>query len=146
MGRVPTNQLHNVSSASRSAALPTSAARIPPSGDLASLVRFADWGDLEAGLSWRVILTSKRATCVAPTSPAHPTAPLPPSNPPALPQTSKMAPKTVAKKAPKEKKAPGEKRPEVKAKNPSATFGELGKILGAQWKALSDAQKASYKR
>ena len=69
------------------------------------------------------------------------------------PKAKSSTPKEKKVKAPGEKRAPSpfivfcnEKRPEVKAKNPSATFGELGKILGAQWKALSDAQKASYKR
>jgi len=35
-----------------------------------------------------------------------------------------------------------EQRDKVKAKNPSATFGELGKLLGVQWGALSDKEKA----
>jgi len=71
-----------------------------------------------------------------------------------------MAPKaSPAKKAPKAPKEPGakrqaspfivfcnEKRPEVKAKNPEATFGEMGKLLGAAWKGLSETQKAAYKK
>jgi hypothetical protein len=65
--------------------------------------------------------------------------------------TKAAKPKKEKKEGEKRQASPfivfcSEKRPEVKAKNPSATFGELGKILGAQWKALSDAQKASYKR
>jgi hypothetical protein len=34
-----------------------------------------------------------------------------------------------------------EKKDEVKAAYPNATFGELGKILGAAWGKMSDAQK-----
>ena len=33
----------------------------------------------------------------------------------------------------------------VKA-NPKATFGEVGKLLGASWGKLDDAKKASYKK
>lgn len=35
-----------------------------------------------------------------------------------------------------------EKRPEVKAQNPDATFGELGKILGQMWSQMDDKAKA----
>ena len=35
-----------------------------------------------------------------------------------------------------------EKRPEVKAAHPSATFGELGKLLGQLWAGLDDKSKA----
>ena len=67
-----------------------------------------------------------------------------------------MAPKSPAKKsaakksaaAPKVKRAPSpyivyctENRDKIKAANPSATFGELGKLLGAAWGKMSDAQK-----
>jgi hypothetical protein len=38
-----------------------------------------------------------------------------------------------------------EKRDSVKAKNPQASFGQIGKILGEMWGALSDAEKAQYK-
>lgn len=34
----------------------------------------------------------------------------------------------------------------VKKANPTATFGETGKLLGAMWRGLTDAQKASYKK
>jgi hypothetical protein len=37
-----------------------------------------------------------------------------------------------------------EKRAQVKAENPKAGFGEMGKILGKMWKALSDDEKAKY--
>ena len=69
------------------------------------------------------------------------------------PKKSDSAKETKPKKAPGEKRQASpfivfcsEKRPEVKKANPEASFGDLGKILGAQWKALSDAQKASYKK
>ncbi|KAI9206421.1 Non-histone chromosomal protein 6 [Polychytrium aggregatum] len=32
-------------------------------------------------------------------------------------------------------------RPQIKAENPTATFGQLGKILGERWKNMSDAEK-----
>lgn len=35
-----------------------------------------------------------------------------------------------------------EKRPEVKAANPEASFGELGKILGSLWKNIDEKEKA----
>ncbi|KAL7411578.1 high mobility group box domain-containing protein [Mrakia frigida] len=58
-------------------------------------------------------------------------------------------------KAPKDKNAPKkalssymifsqEQRAKVKEDNPSATFGELGKLLGAKWKGLSDGEKQPY--
>ncbi|OMH79994.1 Non-histone chromosomal protein 6 [Zancudomyces culisetae] len=37
-----------------------------------------------------------------------------------------------------------ENREKVKRDNPSATFGELGKLLGEMWKGLSDTQKKPY--
>ena len=36
-------------------------------------------------------------------------------------------------------------RPAIVKANPSATFGEVGKLLGAAWGKLSDASKAKYK-
>lgn len=36
------------------------------------------------------------------------------------------------------------KRAEILAANPGAGFGEIGKLLGAAWRGLSDAEKASY--
>ena len=74
----------------------------------------------------------------------------------------KAAPKVDPKKASKaepvkgKKKADGDKpkrapspyivfctkkRPEIKAENPDASFGQLGKILGERWAKLTDAQK-----
>lgn len=35
-------------------------------------------------------------------------------------------------------------RAQVKAKNPDASFGALGKIMGDQWKSLSEAEKKKY--
>jgi len=39
-----------------------------------------------------------------------------------------------------------EMRPKIIKEKPSLTFGEVGKALGAEWKKLSDAQKAKYKK
>ena len=67
----------------------------------------------------------------------------------------KPAAKKSAKPAAKDKvkKAPGpymvfckEMRPKIIKAKPSLTFGEVGKALGAEWKKLSDAQKAKYKK
>ena len=56
---------------------------------------------------------------------------------------------TIAK--PKKPQAPSAyitfcvlKRPEVIASNPGATFGELGRMLGGIWNAMSEADKAPY--
>jgi len=35
-------------------------------------------------------------------------------------------------------------RPKVKNDNPSATFGEIAKLIGAQWRAMPEAKKAVY--
>lgn len=37
-----------------------------------------------------------------------------------------------------------EKRAEVKTKNPEASFGEMGKILGAMWRNLADSERQVY--
>ncbi len=37
-------------------------------------------------------------------------------------------------------------RQKIKEANPQATFGELGKLIGDAWKALSDDAKAVYKQ
>ena len=71
--------------------------------------------------------------------------------------SSKIASKKVSKAEPvtsrklepeKTKKAPSsfiifsnEKRPKVKVDNPEATFGELCKILGEQWRNLTEVEK-----
>jgi len=39
-----------------------------------------------------------------------------------------------------------EKRSEVKATHPDASFGEIGKKLGALWKEVTDADKKKYKK
>jgi len=69
------------------------------------------------------------------------------------PKAKSSTPKEKKVKVPGEKRAPSpfivfcnEKRPEVKAKNPDASFGDMGKLLGALWKNLSESQKASYKK
>ena len=60
----------------------------------------------------------------------------------------------ASKKKPAKKEAKGPKRPlsaymffsqdwreRVKAENPDASFGEIGKLLGARWKELDDEEK-----
>lgn len=65
-----------------------------------------------------------------------------------MPPKKAASPKGVAK--PK-KKLTGfmlfstKMRPDLKAKQPELTFGELGKELGKMWRGLSDAEKAKYK-
>mmetsp|Transcript_3036 Transcript_3036/g.3207 ORF Transcript_3036/g.3207 Transcript_3036/m.3207 type:complete len:87 (-) Transcript_3036:398-658(-) len=72
-----------------------------------------------------------------------------------------MAPKVAkaegkVKKASKRKDGPkkapsayiifcSDKRPEVRANNPEATFGELGKLLGKIWADMSEADKEMYR-
>lgn len=60
---------------------------------------------------------------------------------------------TKAKGSPKAKKPltgymlfAKEMRPVVKEEQPELSFGELGKELGARWRALSDDAKAKYKK
>jgi hypothetical protein len=71
-------------------------------------------------------------------------------------KVEKAEKKSVTKKVslnkdgtPKAKRAPSsfiifsqEKRAEIKISHPEATFGEIGKILGALWKELDDESKA----
>jgi hypothetical protein len=68
------------------------------------------------------------------------------------PKVAKAVPtKVVKRKSAKKdgvKKAPSayiifcsEKRGDVKAANPEATFGELGKLLGKLWASMSEEQK-----
>jgi hypothetical protein len=38
-----------------------------------------------------------------------------------------------------------ENREKIKSKNPNLTFGQLGKEMGSQWRALSDKEKEAYK-
>ncbi|KAJ1553911.1 Non-histone chromosomal protein 6 [Nowakowskiella sp. JEL0078] len=63
-------------------------------------------------------------------------------------------PKTIkAKKDPNEPKKPlsffmlfsSEQRAKIKEENPEFSFGEIGKEVGARWKALNDAEKKVYK-
>ncbi|KAL7426481.1 hypothetical protein ACHAXM_000465 [Skeletonema potamos] len=65
----------------------------------------------------------------------------------------KKAKATKAKGSPKAKKPltgymlfAKEMRPVVKEEQPELSFGELGKELGARWRALSDDAKAKYKK
>uniref|UniRef100_A0A0D6QSG3 HMG box domain-containing protein n=1 Tax=Araucaria cunninghamii TaxID=56994 RepID=A0A0D6QSG3_ARACU len=37
-------------------------------------------------------------------------------------------------------------RDRVRAENAGITFGQVGKILGEEWKSLTDAQKAKYQK
>ena len=60
---------------------------------------------------------------------------------------------TKAKGSPKAKKPLSgymlfakEMRPKLKEQSPDLSFGEVGKELGARWRALSDAEKAKYKK
>ncbi|KAL7492365.1 hypothetical protein ACHAWT_002550 [Skeletonema menzelii] len=62
------------------------------------------------------------------------------------------ATKAKAKGSPKAKKPltgymlfAKEMRPKVKEENPEMSFGELGKELGARWRALSEEEKGKYK-
>jgi len=66
-----------------------------------------------------------------------------------------MSPKVAKAAAPakedKKKRAPSpyilfcaEKRAGIKADNPTASFGETGKLLGQMWAKLDDAAKAAY--
>ncbi|KAL3805487.1 hypothetical protein ACHAWO_002997 [Cyclotella atomus] len=59
---------------------------------------------------------------------------------------------TKAKGSPKAKKPltgymlfAKETRPEIIKENPDMSFGEVGKELGARWRALSEAEKAEWK-
>ena len=63
----------------------------------------------------------------------------------------KAAKKTTTTKAdkPKAKRAPSpyiifctEKRPELRAAHPNATFGEMGKMLGQMWAQMDEKAKA----
>eukprot|EP00607_Mallomonas_marina_P001504 CAMPEP_0182427700 /NCGR_PEP_ID=MMETSP1167-20130531/18993_1 /TAXON_ID=2988 /ORGANISM="Mallomonas Sp, Strain CCMP3275" /LENGTH=87 /DNA_ID=CAMNT_0024610123 /DNA_START=70 /DNA_END=333 /DNA_ORIENTATION=+ len=72
------------------------------------------------------------------------------------PKVVKASSSKVSKKSAKDgkpKKAPTayiifstEKRAEVKAANPEATFGELGKLLGKMWAEMDDSDKEQYKQ
>ena len=60
---------------------------------------------------------------------------------------------TKAKGSPKAKKPLSgymlfakEMRPKLKEESPDLSFGEVGKELGARWRALSDNEKAKYKK
>ena len=66
--------------------------------------------------------------------------------------TKKAAKKTKKKKDPNQPSRTNtwmvysnEQRPIVKAANPNAKFQDIGKIISAQWKALSEDEKQVYK-
>ncbi|EPS41355.1 hypothetical protein H072_4754 [Dactylellina haptotyla CBS 200.50] len=70
----------------------------------------------------------------------------------------KRAAKTATTRSGKKKKDPNapkrglsaymffanEQRENVRAENPGIAFGQVGKVLGERWKALSDKQRAPY--
>ncbi|KAI0946160.1 hypothetical protein AcV7_010204 [Taiwanofungus camphoratus] len=65
---------------------------------------------------------------------------------------AEKAPKSKAKKDPKAPKRAlsaymffsQDWRERIKAENPDAGFGEIGKLLGAKWKELDDSEKKPY--
>ncbi|PCH43010.1 hypothetical protein WOLCODRAFT_90097 [Wolfiporia cocos MD-104 SS10] len=65
---------------------------------------------------------------------------------------AEKAPKAKAKKDPKAPKRPlsaymffsQDWRERIKAENPDAGFGEIGKLLGAKWKELDESEKKPY--
>lgn len=72
-----------------------------------------------------------------------------PSNNMAPKKAEKKEKAAKADKGTKVKRAPSpyinfcsEQRPKLKEANPDAGFGELGKLLGEQWKKLSESEKA----
>ena len=71
------------------------------------------------------------------------------------PSDEEGAPAKGGKKKKKDKNQPkramsafllfcGDKRPKLREKNPTASVGDLAKLLGAEWKTLNAAQKAPY--
>mmetsp|Transcript_30468 Transcript_30468/g.33255 ORF Transcript_30468/g.33255 Transcript_30468/m.33255 type:complete len:85 (-) Transcript_30468:307-561(-) len=68
-------------------------------------------------------------------------------------KTEKTEGKVKADKGTKTKRAPSpyiifcsEKRPELRAAHPNATFGEMGKMLGQMWAQMDEKAKAAYAR
>ncbi|KAI0334137.1 hypothetical protein GY45DRAFT_1242924 [Cubamyces sp. BRFM 1775] len=67
-------------------------------------------------------------------------------------EKQEKAPKTRGKKDPKAPKRAlsaymffsQDWRERIKAENPDAGFGEIGKLLGAKWKELDDEEKKPY--
>lgn len=64
-------------------------------------------------------------------------------------KTEKTEGKAKADKGTKAKRAPSpyiifcsEKRPELRAAHPNATFGEMGKMLGQMWAQMDEKAKA----
>tara|TARA_B110001452_G_scaffold256096_1_gene249129 strand:- start:726 stop:917 length:192 start_codon:yes stop_codon:yes gene_type:complete len=62
-----------------------------------------------------------------------------------------MPPKKAIEKSGGKKKLSGymkfaaERRPSLKEEQPDLTFGGLGKAMGAEWRAMSEAEKGKYK-
>ena len=62
-----------------------------------------------------------------------------------------MAPKAIEKKSGGKKKLTGymafaaKRRAALKEEQPDLTFGGLGKAMGAEWRAMSDAEKNKFK-
>jgi len=60
-----------------------------------------------------------------------------------------MAPKKTIEKSGKKlsgyMKFVQEARPRIKKEKPELTFGELGKAMGAEWRGMTEAQKAKFK-
>ncbi|KAJ3066720.1 hypothetical protein HDU98_010003 [Podochytrium sp. JEL0797] len=64
-----------------------------------------------------------------------------------MPKEPKEPKAKAAKRAPKAKKDPLAPKKAVSVRNgggASATFGDLGKLLGAEWKTISDEDKQKY--
>ena len=87
---------------------------------------------------------------------AKPEAAKPEAGPSAVKRAAEPAPEAKAAKAAKAAPTGGKKvspyiafckvkRPEIVAANPAMSFGEVGKALGAAWKALSAEEKAAFK-
>ncbi|KAG7292318.1 High mobility group nhp1 [Staphylotrichum longicolle] len=72
-----------------------------------------------------------------------------------MPKAAKRSGKVEKKRTKKDPNAPkrglsaymffaNEQRENVREENPGVSFGEVGKLLGQRWKALSEKQRAPY--
>ncbi|KAI0998310.1 hypothetical protein K3495_g9888 [Podosphaera aphanis] len=75
-----------------------------------------------------------------------------------MPKEKSTTRKTAVRRAEKRKKDPNapkrglsaymffanEQRDNVREENPGITFGQVGKVLGERWKALTDKQRTPY--
>jgi hypothetical protein len=73
----------------------------------------------------------------------RPTVRLPPF--PAAPSLARLSGVHGATPAPADGGARGRMHAQVVAANPGLKFGDIAKLLGQKWKAMSDAEKAPYK-